>query len=30
VCIGVQILWNGASKLLGSLPHFAGVITLPH
>jgi multiple antibiotic resistance protein len=21
VCIGVQILWNGASKLLNSLPH---------
>ena len=30
VCIGVQILWNGASKLLGSLPQFAGVATLPH
>jgi hypothetical protein len=25
VCIGVQILWNGASKLLSSLPQFAGV-----
>jgi multiple antibiotic resistance protein len=26
VCIGVQILWNGASKLLSSLPVVAGVI----
>jgi len=26
VCIGVQILWNGASKLLGSLPHIAGFV----
>jgi len=25
VCIGVQILWNGVSKLLISLPQFAGV-----
>ncbi|MGD0180366.1 MAG: MarC family protein [Terriglobales bacterium] len=25
VCIGVQILWNGASKLLSSLPQFAAV-----
>jgi len=24
VCIGVQILWNGASKLLSSLPQFKG------
>jgi multiple antibiotic resistance protein len=24
VCIGVQILWNGASKLLSSLPQVAG------
>ena len=23
VCIGVQIVWNGASQLLGSLPQFA-------
>ncbi len=30
VCIGVQILWNGASKLLGSLPQFAGVAALTH
>jgi len=30
VCIGVQILWNGASKLLGSLPQFSGVVALPH
>jgi multiple antibiotic resistance protein len=30
VCIGVQILWNGASRLLGSLPHFPGVLALPH
>ncbi|MFZ0297041.1 MAG: MarC family protein [Candidatus Sulfotelmatobacter sp.] len=30
VCIGVQILWNGASKLLSSLPQFAGVVALPH
>ena len=29
VCIGVQILWNGASKLLSSLPQFAGVVALP-
>jgi multiple antibiotic resistance protein len=29
VCIGVQIMWNGASKLLVSLPHFVGVVTLP-
>jgi hypothetical protein len=26
----VQILWNGASKLLGSLPQFGGVVALPH
>ena len=26
VCIGVQIFWNGASKLLGSLPQFSGVV----
>jgi multiple antibiotic resistance protein len=30
VCIGVQILWNGASKLLSSLPQLAGVAALPH
>jgi multiple antibiotic resistance protein len=30
VCIGVQILWNGASKLLSSLPQFSGVVALPH
>ena len=24
VCIGVQIVWNGVSQLLGSLPHSAG------
>jgi multiple antibiotic resistance protein len=29
VCIGVQILWNGASKLLSSLPQLAGVVALP-
>jgi multiple antibiotic resistance protein len=29
VCIGVQILWNGTSKLLSSLPQFAGVVALP-
>jgi len=29
VCIGVQILWNGASKLLSSLPQFGGVGALP-
>jgi multiple antibiotic resistance protein len=29
VCIGVQILWNGASKLLVSLPHFVGIAMLP-
>jgi multiple antibiotic resistance protein len=28
VCIGVQILWNGASKLLSSLPHLAGFVAL--
>jgi multiple antibiotic resistance protein len=28
VCIGVQILWNGVSKLLISLPQLAGVATL--
>jgi len=26
VCIGVQILWNGASKLLSSLPQVAGSV----
>jgi multiple antibiotic resistance protein len=26
VCIGVQILWNGASKLLSSLPQVAGLL----
>jgi len=26
VCIGVQILWNGASKLLSSLPQVAGFV----
>jgi multiple antibiotic resistance protein len=26
VCIGVQIFWNGASKLLSSLPQFGGVL----
>lgn len=26
VCIGVQILWNGASKLLSSLPHVVGFV----
>ncbi len=26
VCIGVQILWNGASKLLSSLPQVAGLV----
>jgi multiple antibiotic resistance protein len=26
VCIGVQILWNGASKLLSSLPHVIGFV----
>ncbi len=30
VCIGVQILWNGASKLLGLLPQLSGVVALPH
>jgi multiple antibiotic resistance protein len=30
VCIGVQIFWNGASKLLSSLPQFGGVVALPH
>jgi multiple antibiotic resistance protein len=29
VCIGVQILWNGASRLLSSLPQSAGVVALP-
>jgi multiple antibiotic resistance protein len=29
VCIGVQILWNGASKLLTSLPHVAAFV-VPH
>lgn len=28
VCIGVQILWNGASRLLSSLPQFAGIVVL--
>ena len=27
VCIGVQIVWNGASQLLGSLPQLAGPAT---
>jgi multiple antibiotic resistance protein len=26
VCIGVQILWNGASKLLSSLPQVASFV----
>jgi multiple antibiotic resistance protein len=26
VCIGVQILWNGASKLLSSLPQVTGLV----
>ncbi|MGB8785557.1 MAG: MarC family protein, partial [Terriglobales bacterium] len=26
VCIGVQILWNGASKLLSSLPQAAALV----
>jgi multiple antibiotic resistance protein len=26
VCIGVQIFWNGASKLLSSLPHVASFV----
>jgi multiple antibiotic resistance protein len=30
VCIGVQIFWNGASKLLSSLAQVGGVLTLPH
>jgi multiple antibiotic resistance protein len=30
VCIGVQILWNGASKLLISLPQFGAVVASPH
>src|SRR5580704_13297634 len=30
MCIGVQIFWNGASKLLSSLPQFSGVVALPH
>jgi multiple antibiotic resistance protein len=30
VCIGVQIFWNGASKLLSLLPQFSGVAVLPH
>jgi multiple antibiotic resistance protein len=25
VCIGVQILWNGASQLLSSVPHVPGL-----
>jgi len=29
VCIGVQILWNGASQLLSSLPRVGGVV-IPH
>jgi hypothetical protein len=29
VCIGGQILWNGASQLLSSLPQFGGVVALP-
>jgi multiple antibiotic resistance protein len=27
VCIGVQIFWNGASKLLSSLPQAAGLVS---
>jgi multiple antibiotic resistance protein len=30
VCIGVQIFWNGASRLLSSLPQLSGVAALPH
>ncbi|MFZ0538540.1 MAG: MarC family protein [Candidatus Sulfotelmatobacter sp.] len=30
VCIGVQIFWNGASKLLSLLPQFSGAAALPH
>ena len=30
VCIGVQIFWNGASKLLSALPQFSGVAAPPH
>jgi multiple antibiotic resistance protein len=30
VCIGVQIFWNGASRLLSSLPQLSGVLALPH
>jgi multiple antibiotic resistance protein len=29
VCIGVQIFWNGASRLLSSLPQLSGVAALP-
>jgi multiple antibiotic resistance protein len=29
VCIGVQIMWNGTSKLLCSLPQ-VGVVASPH
>jgi multiple antibiotic resistance protein len=29
VCIGVQIMWNGTSKLLSSLPQ-VGAVALPH
>ncbi|MGA8429520.1 MAG: MarC family protein [Candidatus Sulfotelmatobacter sp.] len=30
VCIGVQIFWNGASRLLTALPQISGIVTLPH
>jgi multiple antibiotic resistance protein len=30
VCIGVQILWNGVSKLLSTLPQLSGAAALPH
>jgi multiple antibiotic resistance protein len=29
VCIGVQIMWNGVSQLLASLPQIAGR-AMPH
>jgi multiple antibiotic resistance protein len=29
VCIGVQIFWNGASRLLSSLPQLSGVVGPP-
>jgi len=28
VCIGVQIFWNGLSKLLSSLPHVVALVVL--